>query len=145
MWALRRVKWKKWNKSSFGKFRKYFYRFPLSTCLITSMTPTSVECHYKKPILIKIFVRSKWQNWNKNIFLWCVSRSYCKNSLWSNLKLQQRPHQKFLSFLSDSSHRQRKILHRIETFNLLNANPTKWSNTLKQVFLTILWGWRLTL
>ena len=39
------------------------------------------------------------------------------------------------------------------TFNPLSANPTKWSNTLKQllsnsrrivwVWLTILWGWRL--
>ena len=40
-----------------------------------------------------------------------------------------------------------------KAFNPLNANPTKWSNTLKQfieksqkivsVCLTILWGWRL--
>ena len=39
-------------------------------------------------------------------------------------------------------------------FNPLSANPTKWSNKLKQfvdnikgivrVSLTILWGWRLT-
>ena len=38
-------------------------------------------------------------------------------------------------------------------FNLLSANPTEWSNTLKQFFgrsrrivwvcLTIIWGWRL--
>ena len=42
----------------------------------------------------------------------------------------------------------------IQIINSLSANPTKWSNTLKQlvgfcrrivwVYLTIMWGWRLT-
>ena len=45
------------------------------------------------------------------------------------------------------------IVPESERFNPLSANPTKWSNTLKQfvyhsrqivwVRLTILWGWRL--
>ena len=47
------------------------------------------------------------------------------------------------------------IAPKLELSNHLSANPTKWSNTLKQfvdnngrvvwIYLTILWDWRLRL
>ena len=62
----------------------------------------------------------------------------------------------FLSLLLQKKANEREfqqILGVLSFFNPLNANPTKWSNALKQfvgknqrivrVCLTILWGWHL--
>ena len=78
-----------------------------------------------------------------NIKLFFHIKIFFQKKLFFKLVLQQMNNHIFLQ--NNSNY--------IVSFNPLNANPTKWSNTLKQfigccrrifwVCLNILWGWRL--